>query len=200
MKIVMRFTYLMALVFGLAGCAAFSSSPFTQSLEAQVTTGVSFSQVVHNPSGHIGEILKVGGVVLSAKRLVDRTEVLVLQIPLDSDSVPKWNRTKSKGRFIATQQTFLDPATLPKGTRLTIIGEVTGEASVQVDEEEHVYPVLAMKALNVWPVIPPGGYGYRPYWGPYPYGGSYWGTYWPYPPSSFGYDGRGHGGGHRNRR
>jgi len=200
MKIVMRCIYLMVLLFGLNGCETFSSSPFDQSLEAQVTTGVSFSQVVHNPSGHIGEILKVGGVVLSAKRLVDRTEVMVLQVPLDGDSVPKWNWTKSKGRFIATQQTLLDPATLPKGTRLTIIGEVTGEASVQVDEEAKVYPVFTIKALNVWPVIPHGGYGYRPYWGPYPYWGGYWGSYWPYPPSSFGYHGRGRGGGHRSHR
>ncbi|MDH3504252.1 MAG: Slp family lipoprotein [Nitrospirota bacterium] len=196
----MRCIYLMVLLFGLSGCAAFSSSPFAPNLEAQVTIGVSFSQVVQDPSGHIGEILKVGGVVLSAKRLVDRTEVMVLQIPLDSDSVPKWNRTKSKGRFIATQQAFLDPATLPKGTRLTIIGEVTGQVSVQVDAEERVYPILAIQGVKVWPMIPPNAYGYRPYWGPYPYWGSYWGSYWGFPRSSLGYYGRRHGGGHRSRR
>ncbi len=163
--------------------------------------GVSFSHVAQDSSAHIGQIVKVGGVVLSAKRLVDRTEVMVLQIPLDNDSVPKWDRTKSKGRFIATQQTFLDPATLPQGTRLTIIGEVTGQASVQVDEEEKVYPVLAIQAFKVWPLIPRNRYGgYRPNWGSYPYGGGYWGgSYWPYSPYSFGYFGRGHGGGKRFR-
>jgi len=176
----MWFIRITVLLFGLSGCAAFSSSPFDQSLEDQVTIGVSFPQVAQDPSAHTGHIVKVGGVVLSAKRLADRTEVMVLQIPLDRDAVPKWNRTKSKGRFIATQQTFLDPATLPKGTRLTVIGEVTGQASVQVDEEERVYPVLAIKALKVWPVIPPNMYGYRPYWGPY------WGP-WFYSPSPFYY-------------
>ncbi len=198
MKIGMWSIHLAVLLVGLSGCGTFSSSPFSTNQEAQVTAGVSFPQLVEDPSTHIGQIVKVGGVVLSAKRLVDRTEVMVLQIPLDNDSVPKWNRTKSQGRFIATQQTFLDPATLPQGTRLTIIGEVTGQATVQVDEEEKAYPVLAIQALNVWPMIPPNGYGYRPYWGPY--GGGYWGSYWPYSASSFGYYGRGAGGGRRFRR
>jgi len=191
--------YLTVLLLGMNGCAVFSSSPFNQSLEDQVTPGVSFPQVAQDPSRYRENILKVGGVVLSAKRLVDRTEVMVLQIPLDDDSVPQWDRTKSQGRFIATQQTFLDPATLPKGTRLTIIGEVTGQVAVQVDEEEKLYPVLAIQALNVWPLISRGGYGYRPYWGPYSYWGSYWGPYWPYPPSFYG-PGRRHSGGHRRHR
>ena len=200
MKIRIWSVHLVVLLVGLSGCATFSSSPFSTNEEAQVTAGASFAQVVQDPSVHIKHILKVGGVVLSAKRLVDRTEVMVLQIPLDSDSVPKWDRTKSQGRFIATQQPFLDPATLPEGTRVTIIGEVTGQASVPVDEEEKVYPVLAIQALKVWPMIPRNTYGYRPYWGPYPYWGGYWGWGWPYSASSFGYYGRGHGGGKRFRR
>lgn len=199
LNIGMKFIRLTVLLFGLSGCATFSSSPFSTELEAHVIPGVSFSQVTQDPAGHIGHILKVGGVVLSAKRLVDRTEVMVLQIPLDNDSVPQWNRTESQGRFIATQKTFLDPATLPQGTRLTIIGEVTGQKSVQVDAEEKNYTVLAIQALKVWPLIP-DRYGYRPYWGPYPYWGGYWGSYWPYSPYSFGYFGRGHGGGKRFRR
>lgn len=200
MKVGMWFIYLAVLLVGLSGCATGSSSPFSTNLEAQVTTGLSFSHVVQDPFAHQGQIVKVGGVVLSAKRLVDRTEVMVLQIPLDNDSVPKWNRIKSQGRFMATQQTFLDPATLPKGTRLTIIGEVTGQVSVQVDAEEKVYPMLVIKALKVWPAIPRTPYGYRSYWGPYPYWGSYWGSYRAFPRSSFGYYGRRPGGGHRSRR
>ncbi len=188
MGTVMRFTYLAALVFGLPGCAAFSSSPFDQSLEDQVTTGVVFPQVARDPSGHVGRIVKVGGVVLSAKRLEDRTEVTVLQIPLDNDSVPNWDRTGSQGRFIATQQEFLDPATLPQCTRLTIIGEVTGQATVQVDQEEKFYPVLIVKALNVWPLIPRSEYGYPPYWGSY--WGPYWGSPWYYPGLPFYYGSR----------
>jgi outer membrane lipoprotein len=87
---------------------------------------------------------------------------MVLQIPLDSDSVPISNRIKSQGRFIATQQAFLDPATLPEGTRLTTIGEVIGLTSVPVGAERKVYPILAVKALTGWQAIPLSVYGYRP--------------------------------------
>lgn len=188
------------LLVSLSGCATFSSSPFSPTLEAQVTPAASFSQVAQDPSGHRGRIVKVGGVVLSAKRLTDRTEVRVLQIPLDLDSIPKWNRNTSQGRFIATQEVFLDPATLPKGTRVTIIGEVTGDVSDQVEAEGQGYPIIVIKALKVWPMILRNGYGYRPSWVPYPYWGSYWGSYWGFPRSSFGFFSRRYGGGHRSRR
>ena len=174
------------------GCAQHHSSPFGDTLEAQVTPQILFSHVSQDPAGHTGKIIKVGGEVLSAKLLKDQTEVMVLQLPLNNHSVPKLNRLNSQGRFIAVQHTFLDPATLPQGTRLTIIGEVTGEKSVQVDADEKNYPILDIKALKVWPVIPWRGYGYPPYWGLYPYYGSYWGpgrywgSPWAFPRSSFG--------------
>jgi outer membrane lipoprotein len=205
MNVWMRVIHLSMVWVGLSGCAAFSSSPFPQTLEARVTAGLGFPHVVQDPSGHVGQVIKVGGVVLTAKRLMDRTEIVVLQIPLDNDAIPQWDRTQSQGRFIATQQTFLDPATLPKGTRVTVIGEVTGQTAVQVDDDEKPYPVLAIQALKVWPLIPRNGYGYRPYWGPYPFWGSYWwprgnwGPYWSFPRSSFGKARRGFGGRYRRR-
>lgn len=205
MNVWMRFIFLTIVGFGVSGCAAFSSSPFDQSVEARVTDGVVFSEVAQDPSGHVGQIIKVGGVVLTAKRLVDRTEVMVLQIPLDNDAIPEWDRSQSQGRFIATQQAFLDPATLPKGTRVTVIGEVTGQRAVHVDDEEKLYPVLAIQALKVWPLIPRNGYGYRPYWGPYPFWGGYWGPrgywgpYWSFPRASFGKARGGFGGRSRRR-
>ena len=184
----------------MMGCARVPSSPFGHTLEAQITPTVLFSQVIQDPQAHTGEMLKVGGEVLSAKRLPDRTEIMVLQLPLDDDSIPVAERTMSQGRFIATQTTFLDPATLPALTRLTIIGEVTGQATVPVDDQDQTYPVLAIKALQVWPAGPPGYLSYRPYpWSGYPYWGSYWGPgpywspYWSFPRLPYWYSRR-HGG------
>lgn len=188
------------------GCSGVSSSPFLNTLEAQVDHQVQFSQVAENPQTFIGKILKAGGEVLSAKRFSDRTEIMVLQIPLNEDSIPVSDRTRSLGRFIANQETFLDPATVPSGTRLTIIGEITGQTTVRVDEEEQVYPVLAIKALHVWPAVPPGyysrtGYPWRPgpYWGSYWGPGPYWSPYWAFPRSPYWY-GRQPWGMRRGRR
>jgi outer membrane lipoprotein len=175
-------TFFLLVMMGItAGCSFLRSSPFDQTLETQVTAGVSFAQVAQDPSAHTGQILKVGGEVISAKRLMDWTEVMVLQLPLDRDSVPERNRSSSHGRFLATRETFLDPATLPKGTRLTIIGEVIGQASDRADGEAAVFPILAVKAMKVWPVIPLSAYGYRPGWVPF------WG--WWYIPRFAGYEG-----------
>ena len=172
----------------MVGCASLSYSPFAEKWESQVTPHVLFSQVLQDPQAFMGTTLKVGGEVISAKRYPDRTEVMVLQLPLEADSVPGMVRAQSLGRLIAVQKTFLDPATLPPGTRLTLIGTVTGNQTVQVDEQSKTYPVLAIKALHVWPAVPPGYYPYGPsyrraypFWGP----GAYWNSSWSFPRSSY---------------
>lgn len=178
----------------LVGCAATPSSPFGDTLESQITPQVLFSQVAENPEAYLGKVVKVGGEVLSAKRFPDRTEIMVLQIPLNEDSVPASNRTRSLGRFLATQEKFLDPATVPSKTRLTIIGEITGQTTVRVDEEDRTYPVLAIKGLHIWPTVPPGyysrgGYPWRPgpFWGSYWGPGPFWGPYWSFPRGPYWY-------------
>ena len=57
------------------------------------------------------------------------TQLEVLQLPLEDDQGPVTERTASKGRFLAWQKEFLDPATIADGTRVTIVGEVTGACS-----------------------------------------------------------------------
>ncbi len=82
----------------------------------------------------------------------------------------------SRGRFLAFQQTFLDPATVPAGTRVTIVGEVTGATTLPLDETDYTYPTLEIKNIKVWPKAEGYPYWYSPYAGP-----SYWGPYWhPY--------------------
>lgn len=54
----------------------------------------------------------------------------MLQLPLDDEQGPVTDRMESKGRFLALQKEFLDPATMTDGTRVTIVGEITG-ASVE---------------------------------------------------------------------
>jgi len=155
------------------------------SLKGQVDENVTFSQIKESPESYHGRVVILGGEVLSAKRLKDGTRIEVLQLPL-YDKEPEWDRTKSQGRFVAIQREFLDPATLPKGTRVTVVGEVTGSMTMPLDETEYTFPVVEVKKLTVWPdrtvqrQMPPYYY-YGPYWGPYwgPYGRGYWyGPYW----------------------
>jgi len=61
--------FLLVMMEVTVGCSLLRSSPFDQSLEAQLTIGVSFGQFARDPSGHIGQIVKVGGEVLRQRVL-----------------------------------------------------------------------------------------------------------------------------------
>jgi outer membrane lipoprotein len=155
-----------------AGCACGSVIP--TSLQAQIDKTLTFPQLRESPDAHRGHLIVLGGEVLSAKRLKEGTKIEVLQIPLDGSHEPGPDRTASQGRFIAIQKEFLDPATIPPGTRLTIVGEVTGAVTDKLDETDYTYPMLDVKSLKVWPrggTITSAPVYHPPYyyWRPYPY-------------------------------
>lgn len=165
----------------LSSCAGYDSNVVPRALQNQVDRTIEFSQLQASPFSYRGRLLVLGGEVLSAKRLKEGTRIEVLQLPLEGSQEPGFDRTRSEGRFLAIQKEFLDPATIPAGTRVTVTGEVTGATTMPLDETEYTYPTLEVKNLKVWPKFARRPYPYRPwpyaYWGPYPY----WGPYGPYP-------------------
>ncbi|MYD31197.1 MAG: hypothetical protein F4X01_06305 [Nitrospira sp. SB0661_bin_20] len=141
----------------------------------------------------MGKVMVLGGEILDATRLKDRTRLTVLQLPTGRNHEPAMDRTMSRGRFLAFQTEFLDPATVPSGTRITIVGKISGATTELLDEMEYTYPTVAIEFLKVWPEamqIPPrfGRYGFpyygypywaaSPYWGPYGFYGPYRFIYW----------------------
>ena len=121
------------LVFFLAGLLPFvggcGPQVIPKELEGQVDRNVSFLQLKESPPAYKGRLVVLGGEVLSAKRGTDSTRIEVLQIPLNSSFEPVQDRTASQGRFLAVQDQFLDPATVPVGTLVTVVGEITGTTS-----------------------------------------------------------------------
>lgn len=170
-------TWIMAAALLLPGCVSTSEIP--ASLQTQVDQTLTFSQLKESPPSYKGRVVLLGGEVLNAKRLKEGTRIEVLQLPLDAYQAPQMDRTLSQGRFLAFQKDFLDPAIVPPGTMVTIVGEVTGATTLPLDETEYSYPTLEIKHQRVWPksvgssarprsfVAPP--YYWGPYWGRYPY-------------------------------
>ena len=74
----------------------------------------------------------------------------MLQLPLPSAQQPALDLMKSQGRFVAIQREFLDPATVPQGTFLTITGELTGSMTLPLDETDYVYPLIEIKSFRTW--------------------------------------------------
>ena len=170
-------------------------------LEKEIDTSVRFANLVRTPSDYIGRTVMIAGSVIRAKRTAAGTEVEVLQLPAENSEPLTEDRLRSEGRFLAVREVFLDPASLPEGTPVTVIGTVTGETTRPLDESTYTYPLLEIKHIIDWSRIaserrrdrtpaygfyaPPYGwngfYPYGGYWGPY---GGYWGRpgfYQPYP-------------------
>jgi outer membrane lipoprotein len=121
-------------------------------MEPLVDRTVKFQDVLASPESHKGLVLVLGGEVLRAKRLQDGTQIELLQLPLEEGEEPSLDHQRSQGRFFALQEEFLDPGTVVEGTRMTIVGEVSGAKTNRLDEMEYRYPTLIVKQLHVWPV------------------------------------------------
>ena len=132
----------------MPGCASQRVVP--DELESLVDRAVTFSEVVDAPESYQGRMLVLGGEVLKAKRLMEGTQIELLQLPLDKEERPRLDRQRSQGRFLALQQEFLDPATIAEGTRMTIVGEVSGAKTDHLDDVEYRYPVVIVKHLHIW--------------------------------------------------
>jgi len=173
----------------LTGCVASELVP--SDMEGRISRDVSFQALQADPDTFRGRWVVLGGKVLSAKRLKDETQIETLQLPLDKADRPIPTLTQSRGRFLAVQQEFLDPAIVPPGTFVSLVGEVIDGKTLPLDESSYTYPVVQIKTMKVWPdpgrfeYLEPGPYPYwpwpyplwrDPFWGPYPYPYRYW---WP---------------------
>ena len=154
-------------------------------LEKQIDTSIAFADLHAAPDNYVGRVIMVGGVVISAKRTEDRTEIEVLQLPNEAGGPSTTERLRSEGRFLAVREEFLDPATVPPGTPITVVGVVSGSTTRPLDDSEYTYPVLDIKHLTDWSAVASQHSGgsaaayYGPYYSPFGYRGSPYG-YYPY--------------------
>lgn len=198
---------LCALIFLFSGCAQSAHQSgrdlldriLPDQVQQQVDPSISFLDVKANPSAYQGKTIMVSGIVLKSKRVKDRTEIEVLQIPTGSGAAPTKDRARSQGRLLAVKSgEFLDPAVVDAGTPVTVVGEVGPAVTRKMDEGEYSYPVLEIKHLVDWdevnPQIRAAPYAYPygrsmyaypySYWGPY---GGMGGWYGGYPGYGYGY-------------
>lgn len=150
-------------------------------IRKQIDWTISFPELKASPTSYEGRVVAIGGVVLNVKRGQGKTEIEVLQLPLNTGLSPVSDRTLSQGRFLAVQHASLDPATLEPDTPITVVGEVEGSMVKATDETEDIYPVVDVKRLVNWSRIEvPRYFGYVPYPYYYGYGYPYYGLYYPY--------------------
>ena len=165
----------------ISGCALTGNQTETHSSDAPPLT---FVQVKAAPESYNGQPVTFGGKVLGARRLKEGTRIEILQLPLADSLQPTTDLSTSQGRFVALRKEFLDPATIPAGTFITVTGEMAGSITLPLDETEYSYPLMHVTSLRVWseqeevprirrPLGPGPSWGpyWSPYWHPWPY---YW--------------------------
>lgn len=149
----------------------------------QIDSTVAFTDLAAAPSTYVGRTVMFSGIVLTAKRAKDRTEIEVLQLPAAPGGLPSEDRSRSEGRFLAIETAFLDPATIESRTPVTVVGKVKGEVTRSLDESEYTYPVIEITRLIDWNKSMLAQYGGRGD----PYTRRYYGAYAPFFGAGYGY-------------
>lgn len=141
--------WLIALLGMAVGC---SSSPvgIPETLEPRIDKNLTFTQVLASPESYQGRLILLGGEILKAKRLKEGTRVELLQLPLNQYHEPTTDLTRSQGRVLVLHHESPDPATMPTGTLVTFVGEVTGSLIEKTDEVDYRYPTMTVKYWHVW--------------------------------------------------
>lgn len=153
-------------------------------LAKQIDSGVSFVDLKAAPANYVGRVIMAGGVVISAKRTKDQTEIEILQLPTEGRGPSTTDRLRSEGRFLAIREEFIDPASVPPGTPITVIGVVKGSTTRPLDDSEYIYPILDIKHLTDWSAVASQQSGgsaaafYGPHYSPF----GYWGRPYGYSP------------------
>ncbi|MCA9422560.1 MAG: Slp family lipoprotein, partial [Nitrospira sp.] len=137
--------FLLCLITLCAGCSTPYKNSLPPELSERTDPSLTFPRIQEDPDSFKGKLVILGGQVLAAKRLQDSTQLTILQLPLINEREPTTELTQSQGRFIATQQQFLDPATVPPGSRITLVGELSGSLTQSLDETLYTYPTLIIK-------------------------------------------------------
>lgn len=159
---------LVLMIVGTSGCAVVSKD-----LRTQADPYLSFEQVSANPGQYSGEIVIWGGYIIENQPGQEESRLIILQAPLTWQQKPK-SKDLSAGRFIARQNTFLDPEIYSQHRGVTVAGKVTERTQILEKDPYGPYPVIQIKEIHLWEDFDDDRYkawgpAYRPY-GPWWYG------------------------------
>lgn len=156
-----------------AGCA----SNIPELIRKDPPTKIEISEARLNPKGLVGSRVRWGGNIVAVENFKTYTLLEILGRPLSENGRPD-DSAKSKGRFLARVQGFLDPEENPKGRLMSVTGSLSETIKKRIGEYLYDYPVVDAEARYLWPEeeVYPYPYYRDPFYYPwYPYG--YWHPY-----------------------
>jgi len=129
----------------LCGCAHVMSE---ENLKL-VDRSVGYAELRARPEAFAGRTVLVGGVVAGVVSSGDLAMLEVAQLELFKNEVPNED-SPSGGRFLAISSEMIDPVIYRPGKLVTIIGEVKGKQTQQLDGVDYTYPLISVKELRLF--------------------------------------------------
>lgn len=120
----------------------------------------------------IGTTVRWGGTIAAVEHRENATYVEIVERPLNDTGRPL-TTDRTRGRFLARFDQFLDPAVYREGRRITVLGTLVDRVTGKIGQFDYAYPVVEAKGFVLW--APEENPNPRPYYDPF----------WPGP---FGYD------------
>ena len=106
-------------------------------------------EVQQAPDQVMGRVVLWGGRIIETRVLEDRTDVIVLQQPLEFDDSPRPS-DEYYGRFIIRSPRLLDPAVFKQDLLVSVVGTLKNVEVSNVGEREYIYPVIEPEEVKVW--------------------------------------------------
>ncbi len=129
----------------LAGCASTKPNPV-----ASVPSGaVSLAEARADPAAFVGRPVRWGGSLVGVRNREHSSVLEILSRPLGDSGLPAVDGASS-GRFLAVIDGFVDPAAHASGTRITVIGRISGSRRGRIGEYDYRYPVVEVDTWRDW--------------------------------------------------
>lgn len=129
----------------LTGCM----QPISSQSRALVDPTISFAALREKPDAYLGRTLVLGGMIISQDSSTDVSQLAIAELPVDAEGFPDV-RSPSSGRFLAESMEYLDASLYTPRRIVTLVGEVKGKKSVQIDGKTDHLPVIAIKEIHLW--------------------------------------------------
>lgn len=129
----------------MTGCAHVIS----EEMRRQVAQELTFREVTREPIKYQGKFVLWGGVIVKCTNTREGTQIEVFQTALGSRGKPK-DIDVSQGRFFVLHPEYLDCSIYRKGRKITVIGEISVQKTLPLDEIEYTYPLISATEIHLW--------------------------------------------------
>lgn len=136
----------------LAGCAG----AISRQARDRVTLEAPFGEILRDPQALAGEVVALGGRLITTTPHDQGTELVVLQLPMEVGLRPQPDG-RSEGRFLVQSADFMDPAVYAPGRYITLVGTIRGAQERPLGQTVYRYPELTLMECKLWPEVPPHG-------------------------------------------